>query len=67
MQRELDLLPGQLEQLEGDIEQLHLETSAADFYNGDHEHVSAKLAELQAKETQLEELMERWVELEAML
>ncbi|MBR9868645.1 MAG: ATP-binding cassette domain-containing protein [Oceanospirillales bacterium] len=67
LQRELDQLPGQLERLEGEIEQLHLETSAADFYNGDHEHVSARLAELQAKETQLEELMERWVELEAML
>lgn len=66
LQRELDLLPGQLEQLEAEIEQLHTETGAADFYSGDREHVAARLAALQAKETQLEELMERWVELEAM-
>ncbi|MBN0986170.1 ATP-binding cassette domain-containing protein [Amphritea pacifica] len=67
LQRELDLLPGQIEQLEGEIEQLHQETSAPDFYTGDHQQVSTRLAELQSKETRLEELMERWVELEAML
>ncbi|MBU2964439.1 ATP-binding cassette domain-containing protein [Amphritea sp. 2_MG-2023] len=66
LQRELDLLPGQLETLEGDIAQLHEQTGAADFYNGDHEHVAATLAALQTKESQLEKLMERWVELEAM-
>ncbi|WP_299196878.1 ATP-binding cassette domain-containing protein [uncultured Amphritea sp.] len=67
LQRELDLLPGQLEQLEAEIDRLHAETGAADFYSGDREHVSARLAALQSKEAQLEELMERWVELEAML
>lgn len=66
LQRELDLLPGQLEQLEGEIEQLHIETGAADFYNGDHAQVAVKLAALQSKEAQLEKLMDRWVELEAM-
>ncbi|MDX2421267.1 MAG: ATP-binding cassette domain-containing protein [Amphritea sp.] len=66
LQRELDLLPGQLETLEGEIAQLHEQTGAADFYNGDHEHVAATLAALQTKESQLEKLMERWVELEAM-
>ncbi len=67
LQRELDLLPAQLEQLEAEIEQLHAETAAADFYSGDREHVAATLAALQTKEAKLEELMERWVELEAML
>ncbi|WP_428033999.1 ATP-binding cassette domain-containing protein [Amphritea sp.] len=67
LQRELDLLPGQLEQLEAEIEQLHAETGAADFYAGDRDHVSARLAALQTKETELEALMERWVELEAMI
>lgn len=66
LQRELDLLPAQLEQIEGEIEQLHTETAAADFYNGDHEKVTAALASLQTKEAKLEKLMERWVELEAM-
>lgn len=66
LQRELDLLPEQLEQAESDLEQLQLETGAADFYTGDQEHVSSKLADLQEKETLLEQLMERWVELEGM-
>ena len=66
LQRELDMLPGQLEQVESELEQLHLETGAADFYTGDQAHVNAKLSELQTKEALLEQLMERWVELEAM-
>ncbi|MBQ0756662.1 MAG: ATP-binding cassette domain-containing protein [Amphritea sp.] len=66
LQRELDMLPGQLEQAESDLEQLQLETGAADFYSGNQEHVSSKLADLQEKETLLEQLMERWVELEGM-
>ncbi len=66
LQRELDMLPGQLEQVESELEQLHLETGAADFYTGDQAHVSAKLSELQTKEALLEQLMERWVELEGM-
>ncbi|WP_290703402.1 ATP-binding cassette domain-containing protein [Amphritea sp.] len=66
LQRELDMLPGQLEQAESDLEQLQLETGAADFYTGNQEHVSSKLADLQEKETLLEQLMERWVELEGM-
>ena len=66
LQRELDMLPGQLEQLEAEIEALHEETGAADFYSQDHEHVTSRLSTLQAKEAELEQLMERWVELEAM-
>ncbi|MDO6563475.1 ATP-binding cassette domain-containing protein [Amphritea sp. 1_MG-2023] len=66
LQRELDLLPAQLEALEADIERLHSETSAADFYSGDHTDVADKLAALQAKEAELETLMDRWVEIEAM-
>lgn len=66
LQRELDELPAQLEAAEELLETLQLETSAADFYQGDHEVVAKKIAELQAQEAVVETLMERWVELEAM-
>jgi ATP-binding cassette subfamily F protein uup len=66
LQRELEMLPAQLEEAEAALEALQEETSAPDFYQKDHETVSAKLAELAEQEQQLEALMERWVELEAM-
>ena len=66
LQRELDMLPSQLEQVEAEVEALHEETGAADFYSQDHEYVTSRLSALQEKESELEQLMERWVELEAM-
>ncbi|MGB0203605.1 MAG: ATP-binding cassette domain-containing protein [Neptuniibacter sp.] len=66
LQRELEMLPAQLEEAEAALEAIQEETSAPDFYQKDHETVSAKLAELAEQEQQLEALMERWVELEAM-
>ncbi|WP_432473891.1 ATP-binding cassette domain-containing protein [Amphritea sp. HPY] len=66
LQRELDQMPELLEQAEAELERLQQETGAADFYNGDHQQVTDKLAELQVREEKVEQLMERWVELEAM-
>ncbi|MCV6611106.1 MAG: ATP-binding cassette domain-containing protein [Amphritea sp.] len=66
LQRELDQLPQLLEEAEAELEKLHEQTSAADFYNGDHAQVAEVLEKLQAQEAREEELMERWVELEAM-
>jgi len=66
LQRELELLPLQIEEVEAQIEQLQAETTAIDFYQQDHEKVAAKLAQLTSQEQQLESLMERWVELEAL-
>ncbi len=66
LQRELEMLPAQMEEMESSIEALQGETSAPDFYQQDHETVAAKLADLGELEQQLEALMERWVELEAM-
>ena len=66
LQRELDELPGKLEDAEAKLETLQEETSAADFYQQNHEFVNEKLAELHKQEGIVEELMERWVELEAM-
>jgi len=67
LQRELEQLPELLEQAEQQLEALQEETSAADFYSKDHEFVSGRLAALSEQEQQLEQLMERWVELESML
>ena len=60
------MLPGLLEKAEAELEQLTEETGAADFYTKDHALVTEKLAALEATEQQVEVLMDRWVELEAM-
>ncbi len=66
LQRELDQLPVQLEEAEQVLEALQAVVAAPDFYAGDHEQVAETLAQLHQQEQQLEALMERWVELEAM-
>jgi len=66
LQRELDQLPGMLEEAEAELERLQGVTGAADFYSGEHQQVTDTLAELQTQEEKVELLMERWVELEAM-
>ena len=55
-----------MEEAEQTLESLQEDTAAADFYQQDHQVVTDKLAALQAQEQKIEELMERWVELEAM-
>jgi len=66
LQRELDNLPEQLEQVETLVEAQQAICSAPDFYQQDHAQVAAELDKLAQLEQRLEELMERWVELEAM-
>lgn len=66
LQRELDMLPAQLEAAEKELERLQGIAGEPGFYEQDHQQVSALLAQLQQQETQVESLMERWVELEAM-
>ncbi len=66
LQRELDLLPVQLEQLEQRLEALQQEVAAVDFYQQAHDVVTERLAAVERCEQQLEQAMERWVELEAM-
>lgn len=66
LQRELDALPGLLEEAEAKLEELQEEVSGPDFYQQDHQFVTDKLAALQTQEEALETLMDRWVELEAM-
>lgn len=66
LQRELDLLPQQLEEAEAELERLHQLTSAPEFYSGDQADVAATLERLHQQEQHLETLMERWVELESL-
>ncbi|WP_271273922.1 ATP-binding cassette domain-containing protein [Aliamphritea hakodatensis] len=66
LQRELDQLPEQLELAEAELARLHEVSSAGDFYSGDRDEVAKTLEALQQQEAEVERLMERWVELEAM-
>ena len=66
LQRELDALPGLLEEAEEKLEALQQVCADTDFYNQDHAVVSETLEQLQQQEALVERLMERWVELEAM-
>lgn len=66
LQRELDALPQEVEKLEEAVAELEAQTSAGDFYTQDHETVAKVLAELESAQEELEEKMERWLELEAM-
>jgi ATP-binding cassette subfamily F protein uup len=65
-QRELDALPGEIEQIESDIAALQEVIAAPDFYAQDAELVQGKLHELSAAESLLEQRIERWGELETL-
>ena len=64
-QRELDSLPAKMEELENNIELVQAETSAPDFYQQDHDIVSKKLSQLEALQTEFDEMFMRWEELES--
>jgi len=66
LQRELDLLPAEIERLETELEELHEMTSDNNFYQQDQAKVAETLDKLQQTEEALEAAMDRWVELEAM-
>tara|TARA_R110001592_G_scaffold14937_1_gene65987 strand:- start:230 stop:1000 length:771 start_codon:yes stop_codon:yes gene_type:complete len=66
LQRELDQLPDQIAAAEARRDALAATTHAADFYAGEADTVQAALAELAAAETAIEQLEERWLELEEM-
>ncbi|MDY6890354.1 MAG: ATP-binding cassette domain-containing protein [Pseudomonadota bacterium] len=66
LQRELDRLPQQLEAAEAELGRLQAIISAPGFYAGDQTEITTMLERLQQQEQQLEALMERWVELEAL-
>ncbi|GAB3475360.1 ATP-binding cassette domain-containing protein [Marinomonas epiphytica] len=66
LQREFDAMPDTIAKLEEELAQLQEITSANDFYTGDAHKVQQALEQLAGKEQQLEDTMERWLELEEM-
>ncbi|MDX1474354.1 MAG: hypothetical protein R3309_09295, partial [Reinekea sp.] len=54
----------QIEQLESQLANLQETIAKPEFYSGDPSEVSATLEKLSDTESQLEVVMERWVELE---
>ena len=65
-QRELDLLPADIETLEETIAALQEDVSSQEFYSQEHDLVQAKLQELAGAEQKLEKSVERWGELESL-
>ena len=64
LQRELDLLPGQIEVLEHEIEGLHDESTTPGFYDQPYDQVQGTLETLTEKQTALDAAITRWSELE---
>ena len=64
LQRELDALPDQIEQLETRVGALRETVSDPAFYQRPHPDVQQQLAALQGLERELEAAVERWGELE---
>jgi ATP-binding cassette subfamily F protein uup len=64
LQRELDALPGDIEQLEHRMAELRALAGDPAFYRRPQADVQRHLSDLQATERQLETAVERWAELE---
>jgi ATP-binding cassette subfamily F protein uup len=66
LQRELDQLPGKIEDMEKAIAGLHEQTRNPEFYNQPYEKVRDILDDLSNREKTLQQLTDRWTELESM-
>lgn len=64
LQRELDALPQQIEEVETQLAALQEQVAAADFYQQPHTHTEQVLQQLAEAEQALDTLLERWAELE---
>ncbi|MHB0820687.1 ATP-binding cassette domain-containing protein [Stutzerimonas stutzeri] len=64
LQRELEALPGKIDEVEKAIEALQVEISGAAFYQQSAETTAAVLARLETLQQELDVLLERWAELE---
>ena len=63
-QRELDALPGRIEELEAQLQRLHEAMSDPAFYQSDRGSVTQAASRLKDLEQELEEAYHRWEELE---
>jgi len=66
-QKELDQLPGQIDQLELEQEKLTKKTADVDFYKQEQDKIKETLDMLKEVEQKLEKAYQRWDELEAMI
>ena len=66
LQRELELLPAKMEQLEEEVAALQEQISAPEFYAQDQEKINIQLELFTQKEQELEVCFERWEELESL-
>ncbi|GAA0568819.1 ATP-binding cassette domain-containing protein [Halomonas salifodinae] len=66
LQRELDGLPARIERLEAEVAEFEARVGDPDFYQQEASRVTATLEAMGAKQAELDEAMERWVELEAL-
>jgi len=63
--RELDALPDKIAALEEEQARLKSEAASAEFYKSPPAHIHAVLARIEAVHTELDAVLARWVELEA--
>ncbi|WP_426417867.1 ATP-binding cassette domain-containing protein [Aestuariirhabdus sp. LZHN29] len=64
LQRELDQLPQEIENLEKELELLQVKSAEHDFYQQDQKVVDTALSRLMELEAVLEQKIDRWAELE---
>ncbi|MEX2962128.1 ATP-binding cassette domain-containing protein [Microbulbifer sp. TYP-18] len=65
LQRELDALPGQIEQLEEELAALEAEVGAADFYSREPAVIDQRLKRYAQLQSQLDAAFDRWAELDS--
>ncbi|WP_027159279.1 ATP-binding cassette domain-containing protein [Methylobacter luteus] len=65
-QQELDRLPDMIDELEAKQAELNQQINDANFYKNDKETIAKALTELEKTTAQLEQVYERWNELEAL-
>ncbi|MGJ0430103.1 ATP-binding cassette domain-containing protein [Methylobacter sp.] len=65
-QQELDRLPDLIDELEARQAELNQQLNGVDFYKNDKETIAKALSELEKTTAQLEQVYERWDELEAL-
>ena len=63
-QRELEMLPAKIEQLENEQQQLQQQVSDSGFYKQDSNDIAVTLAQLEKVATELEQAYARWEDLE---
>ena len=66
LQRELDSLPDRITALEGEIEALSARSQQSDFADLSPQQITAHWEQVSARQAELDEAMERWLELSEM-